>query len=131
MFFFQLFLDVADKNAEKQQKFGASWSKPIRQVSLTYDSPKPIDTLGADATDTTEDEPPKNAVPARNSWTVGIVDSESEAEILPDSEEENQEDEQSESDENEFLDDEAEEAGEDYVSGDSMDEDERREVEGT
>lgn len=101
---------------------------------MTYDSPKPIDTLGADKNDKTEDAPQKSAVPARNNWSVGLVDSDSEEEsIVPDSDgeahdvEDEQEDEQSD---NEFINDEAEEAGEDYQSGDSMDEDERRELNG-
>lgn len=131
------FIEARVKDAEKPQKFGESWSKPIRQVFLTYDSPKPIDTLGTDKNDKTEVEAPKKAVPARNNWNK-IVDSDSEDEsIIPDSEEQEEVDEDEEEfsgeeqSDNEFIDDEAEEAGDDYVSGDSMDSSDRREVEGT
>lgn len=111
---FHLIVEVGAKDAEKQQKFGASWSKPVRQVSLTYDAPKPIDALGTDTNDKTEDEPQKSAVPARNSWIVGLVDSESEEEeVVPDSEEEGieaeEEEQEEEQSDNEFFAFEAEE----------------------
>lgn len=135
IFLINPFVEVSVKDGEKPQKFGESWSKPIRQVSLTYDSPKPIDALGTDTNDKIEVEPQKKAVPVKNNWSVGLVDSESEDEIVPDSEggEEEEEEEEISGDEqsdNEFLNDEAIEAGPDYQSGDSMDSSERREAEG-
>lgn len=86
-----------------------------------------------------ETESPKVAVVARNNWGIsnGIVDSDSEDDVdfIPDTEEgsdgESQEDEDEDEHEeqNEFIDDEVE-VIEDYQSGDSMDEEERREIEG-
>lgn len=125
-FFFNSLAEKHVKDPERPQKFGESWTKSIRQIS--YDSPKPIDTFGIDKNDDkTKDKPSKKSVPARNSWSA-LVDSESGSEsIVPDSEEESVVDEQSE---NEYIDDEAVEV-ENYNSGDSMDESERREAEGT
>lgn len=77
-----LYIDANVEDAEKPQKFGDSWSKPIRQVSLAYDSSKLIGALGTDTNDKTEDESRKKEMPARNSWSVGLLDSEPKSESI-------------------------------------------------
>lgn len=109
-----------------------SWNKSIKRNSISDESPKPIDRLNAADTSSKTDTP-KVSVPARNNWK-GLVDnesqSESDEEMVPESDEEGSsyyEEEESESDE--FLDAQVE-VIENYESGDSMDEDERREIQG-
>lgn len=118
------------KVSEMSNNLRASWSKTAKRISLSEDSPDPIDALGIDTSKKMDDEVKKEAVPARNNWSVGLVDSDSEPEsIVPDSEDEQEEECSDEQSDNEFIDDQAEEV-ESYSSGDSMDEDERREIDG-
>ncbi|XP_031634025.1 protein slender lobes [Contarinia nasturtii] len=122
-----------DENREKARdslkKLQDSWNKSIARHSL--DSSNPIDALGvADASDKTEEEPVKKVV-ARNNWAIlkGLVDSEdSDDDIVPETEEGSDEENEDEEEANAFVDDEAEEVL-DYETGDSMDDEERREIE--
>lgn len=100
---------------------------------MSDDSSNAIDALGIDTEKQGEDEPKKEVVTARNTWTVGLVDSDSES-IIHDTDEEGGDEEDEDSGENsdegnEYIDDEAE-VVENYNSGDSMDSDQRREMAG-
>lgn len=126
------FIEVRAEARENLKKLSDSWNKSIKRNSLTNESPKPIDAMGVADTSSKTDTP-KVAVPARNNWK-GIVDNESESdsenEMVPESDEEGSSDfEEEESESDEFIDAEAEMI-ENYESGDSMDEEERREIEG-
>lgn len=106
-----------------------SWSKSVKRNDLVDGSPKPIDKFG---TDKTEKIQAKKAVPARNNWARGLIDSDTESETDEDFIVESCEEAEScseEESENSMLENEAEEI-EGYNTGDSMDEDERREIEG-
>lgn len=117
---------------ESLKKLKDSWNKSIKHSIISNESPTSIDRSGVSNTSNTEKQPAKEAVPARNNWGIskGLVDSESESEdseVVPDTEEVT--DDETEESENELIDDGAE-VIENYQSGDSMDEDERREIEG-
>lgn len=127
MFHVQFFHST--ENREHLQKLRESWNKSVKRNSLSNESPKAIDKLGSEQT---ENAAPKKSVAARNNWSVsnGLIDSESELEeTVPESSEEGSDEECDEESENSMFDDEAEEVV-DYNSGDSMEEDERREIEG-
>lgn len=121
------------------KKLQDSWNKSIKRSSLSNDSTNPIDTLNITNSSKVEAESPKKAVVARNNWGIsnGIVDSDSEEDVdfIPHSEEDSDGESQEDEDEheheerNELVDDEVE-VIENYESGDSMDEEERREIEG-
>lgn len=93
-------------------------------------------TISSRVTDSNsaKEAPAKKSVPARNNWSRKLVDSESEPEeveliLISEDASDDGSDEDMEKSENEFIDDEAEEV-ENYQSGDSMDEEEKREIEG-
>lgn len=114
---------------ENLKKLSESWNKSIKRNSLSNQSPKPIDASGdADTSGKMEEKSAKKAVPARNNWST-VVDTESEPEeddLIPESDEGT--DGEEEESENEFFD--SVDVIEDYESGDSMDEEERREMKG-
>lgn len=131
-FFFIRIISEKRANArEKLVQLKDSWSKSLKRIS--GEASAPIDRQGlADESKAAEKEvPAKKSVPARNNWGMsnGLVDSDSDTELeeVPDSEEES--DAENEANSNEFIQNEAEEV-EHYDTGDSMDEDERREIEG-
>lgn len=137
LFFFYLsiksFIETRAEARENLKKLSESWNKSIKRNSFTDKSPKPIDALGVADTSSKPDTP-KVAVPARNNWKKDIVDNESELEseneLVPESDEEGSSDyEEEDSESDEFVDAEAE-VIDNYESGDSMDEEERREIEG-
>lgn len=101
----------------------------MKRNSISNDSPTAIDASN-ESSEQVDDQPAKKSVAARNNWAApGLIDTESEPEsevdIVRDSEESCEEEEHSDN----FLDDGAEEVN-DYNSGDSMDEDERQEIDG-
>lgn len=113
------------------KKLSESWNESVKRNSLSNESPKPIDKLGVADTAKAEEKPAKKAVPARNNWSH-LVDSESEPEqdeLVLETDEGESQGEEGEETENEFVDDEVE-VVENYESGDSMDEEEKREIEG-
>lgn len=140
MFFFSILFNISEKRAnarEELTKLRDSWGKSLKRIS--NEGLSVIDSLGAaDQNKTAEPNvPSKQFVPARNNWAVskGLVDSDSESEhdIVPETEVESGDESDNEDDANggnEFVANEAEEVGSDYNSGDSMDEEERHEIEG-
>lgn len=133
------------KAREELKKLSESWNKSIKEYSISSDAPRPIDVSGifntsdkvnsAAVADKRKDDdaPAKKSVPARNNWGIsnGLVDSDSEPEhdLVAETEEEGSDEEDSDENSNGIIDDQAEEV-EDYNSGDSMDEEERREIDG-
>lgn len=131
LYFIEIMSEKRASAREGLNKLAESWSKSLKRISNK--ASEPIDRLGLDdeSKKAEEDVPPKESVPARNNWGMpnGLVDSDSDAdnEVVPDSEQES--DEESEANSNEFVNDMADEV-DDYNSGDSMDENERRDIEG-
>lgn len=131
IFFIRIISEKCANAREKLVQLKDSWSKSLKRIS--GEASAAIDRHGlADESKAAEKEvPAKKSVAARNNWGMsnGLVDSDSdtELEVVPDSEEES--DDENEASSNELIQNEAEEV-EDYDTGDSMDEDERREIEG-
>lgn len=128
-----IFTEEREKARDSLKKLQESWNMSIKRRSVdANDASIPIDTLGAAEVDSKTDEKPVEKVTARNTWkpVQSICDTENEEEIA---ETEEGSDESGEEEEiferSEYVLYQAEEA-EDYESGDSMDEDERREIEG-
>lgn len=86
LFFFFFYcchiVETRVSNTERSLNLRDSWSKSVKQMSLSNDSPKAIDAFGIDTNETTanKDDSKKKAVPARNNWSMDLVDVDSDSE---------------------------------------------------
>lgn len=135
LYFFRIEMHAKARESLKQMQI--SYTTTIKRTAIPNE---PIDRSGVEESSKTEEGSAKKFVPARNNWSAasnGLItndsDVEDEDEVIAETEQEDCEEESEEESENfgnKFHDDEAE-VVEDYQSGDSMDEEEKREIQGT